>query len=151
MWRWPLALLMAPGSCLAALAEGAPARPDAPGFLQWILSTLGIVLLLFAAAYLLRKSRFVQRRSGSMSILSQLQLGPKERLVEVRIRDRDLLVGVTAGGISLVCDLSPRPGDAAEFGRLLRGEAAVAPREPGTGDGEGAEDDKPGEEAHGKA
>lgn len=75
------------------------------GILQWLVSTVGVLIFIFVLAHLFKKSRFVKRAVGSMQIENQIALGPKERLVKVKVQDRSLLLGVTANNVNLVLDL----------------------------------------------
>lgn len=88
-----------------ALASGGLASPA--GIINWLLSTIAILGVIFALAWLLRRSRLVQRSmGGSMHLITQMAVGPKERLVQVRAASRVLLVGVTAHSVNLVADLT---------------------------------------------
>lgn len=88
-----------------ALASGGLASPA--GIINWLLSTIAILGVIFALAWLLRRSRLVQRSmGGSMHLITQMAVGPKERLVQVRAANRVLLVGVTAHSVNLVADLT---------------------------------------------
>lgn len=76
------------------------------GILQWMLSTIGVLAFIFFLAYIFRKSRFVQRAVGTMQIEGQIALGPKERLVRVKVGERTLLLGVTSNNVNLILDIS---------------------------------------------
>lgn len=83
------------------------------GVVQWLLSTIAVIGVIFGLAFLLRKSRFMQRATGTMRIESQIALGPKERLVRVEVNGRHLLLGVTNNNVNLVLDLdAPVQGSA---------------------------------------
>lgn len=58
--------------------------------------------LLAAAIWLLKRMRLAPRagRSVSLDIVSHVSLGSREKLVVVRFGGKDLLLGVSAGGIS---------------------------------------------------
>jgi flagellar protein FliO/FliZ len=99
---------------------------DADGLASLSL-TLGIVVvLLWGAVWALRRAR-----SGGISgsggrdcaVLRSLALGPRERLVVVRVGTRHLVVGVGAASVSLLCELEePLPPAGAEdgFGTAVR-------------------------------
>ena len=113
-----LALLSSPA--FAAVAVG-------PGLMQWLLScglVIGFILLL---AWLLRKSRLIQPMTqGPMKVLSSLPLGTRERLLVVRVGEQQVLLGVTPGKISYLCQLDKPldeqqlpPPFAAQLGKLM--------------------------------
>ena len=88
-----------------ALASGGVTSPA--GLIKWLLSTIAILGIIFVLAYLLKKSRLVQKGTGNdMSLLSQMAVGPKERLIQVKVGQRYLLIGVTPHSVNLVADLS---------------------------------------------
>lgn len=87
------------------LSEGGLA--STAGLLKWLFSTLAVLGVIVFLAYILKKSRLVQRSVGSLKIESQVALGPKERLVQVQVGSRHLLLGVTAGSINLLTELDP--------------------------------------------
>lgn len=87
------------------LSEGGLA--STAGLLKWLFSTLAVLGVIVFLAYILKKSRLVQRSVGSLKIESQVALGPKERLVQVQAGSRHLLLGVTAGSINLLTELDP--------------------------------------------
>lgn len=88
-----------------ALASGGVTSPA--GLIKWLLSTIAILGIIFVLAYLLKKSRLVQKGTGNdMVLLGQMAVGPKERLIQVKVGQRRLLVGVTAHSVNLVADLS---------------------------------------------
>ena len=122
-----LAALTLPGGAGAQTAAAAE-----PSLLPMLLA-FGLVLALLALLpWLLR--RFGHNPSSlaqgaALKVVSQLPLGPRERIVVVEVGGRWLLLGVTAGAINRVGSL-PRPsgaeaaagGDAAppSFRQLLR-------------------------------
>jgi flagellar protein FliO/FliZ len=83
---------------------------DGPGLMANLISTAVALAVVLALAWLsLRMLKRMQlRRSGGADdghtpqVLGSVGLGPRERLVTVRYRGRDYLLGVTAGGISYV-------------------------------------------------
>lgn len=77
------------------------------GLIKWLLSTVAILGIIFVLAYVLKKSRLVQRTTGSsMTLIGQMAVGPKERLVQIKVGERYLLLGVTPQNVNLVADLS---------------------------------------------
>jgi flagellar protein FliO/FliZ len=84
---------------LAAVPSGAGAIG------QLLLSLAIIVLLIVVLAWLARRLRFAQRPAGGvLELQAELPLGPRERIVLLRIGDRQALVGVSAAGL---CSLQP--------------------------------------------
>lgn len=84
-----------------------PARGPAIGdVLQWSLALL-IVLLIFAVlVWLLRKSAGMAfTGKPPLALLGGLSLGLRERVVLVKVGDRQLLLGVTPGRIDKLLEL----------------------------------------------
>lgn len=109
-----------------AMAQEAPGSSgpltDSVGsMVQWFVSTLAILAVIFVLAHVLKRSRFVQKHSGQMTIIGQLSLGPKERLVQVNVDGQDILIGVTQGSVSYICKL----GSNEEQGSLEQKLAAL--------------------------
>ena len=116
-----LFLLLA-GPVCCALEQEAVTPGVVPGvqvsILQWLLSCIAVIALMFALAWMLKRSRFAQGgRAGLLQVAAVYPLSGRERLMLVRAADRYLLLGITAQQISLITELS-----AAEV------EAATAPR-----------------------
>jgi flagellar biogenesis protein FliO len=83
---------------------------DGPGLVANLVSTLVALVAVLALAWgslKLLKRMQLRRMGGEVAadmprILGSVGLGPRERLVTVRYRGREYLLGVTAGGISCV-------------------------------------------------
>ena len=73
----------------------------------WLLSTFAILAIILVVAYLLKKTRFV---------LNQLYLGPKQRVVVVKAKNRQIMLGVTQSQITYLTDLDD---EKAEFDKVL--------------------------------
>lgn len=86
-----------------SLAEGG--LNTTSGIIQWLLSTIAVLGIIFILAFLIKRSRFVQRSGSSIRLETQMALGPKERIVQVRVGDRHLLLGVTPSNINLILEL----------------------------------------------
>jgi flagellar protein FliO/FliZ len=92
---------------MPALAWAGPAAtppaPQGPGIgdlLQMALSLIVVIAFILALTWVLGRIRGTTRHSsGSMSVLAELTVGPKERVVLVRIGDAQALVGVGATGV----------------------------------------------------
>lgn len=75
-----------------------------PSLAGMALKTCGVLLVVIACllAVLWALKRLSGNRIGQereMTLLETLAIGPKERLVRVRVRDRELVLGVTPQGI----------------------------------------------------
>jgi flagellar protein FliO/FliZ len=67
---------------------------------QLTLSLAAIVALIFAVSWIVRRLKLGTPRSrGDLAVLGELALGPRERVVLVRVGDAQVLVGVGAGGL----------------------------------------------------
>jgi flagellar protein FliO/FliZ len=67
---------------------------------QLTLSLIAIVALIFALGWVLKRFKLTAARGSLDSeVLDQLALGPRDRIVLLRIGDAQVLVGVGAGGI----------------------------------------------------
>jgi flagellar protein FliO/FliZ len=83
---------------MTAVAQ--PASPLSVGSLtQLTLSLLAIVALILAISWALRRLKLTApRRSGSMAVLDELSLGPRDRVVLLRVGDSQVLLGVGSSG-----------------------------------------------------
>jgi flagellar protein FliO/FliZ len=114
------------GSATARIGSQAVNTPGVFGGLLALLLVLGLIV---ALAWLLKRlpgSGF--RANAGMKLIASLILGPKERIVVVEVNGEQLLLGVSAGGISMLHHLSePLPvtattaatGALPDFARLL--------------------------------
>jgi len=88
-----------------------------------VLSLLMVLLLIFAAAWVLKKFNVVNKSVSGMQVISSLPLGTKERLVVVQVADEQLLLGVSGQQVSLIKTLeqplTPDQPLANEFGQSL--------------------------------
>ena len=64
----------------------------------------------------MKKTRFVRNNSGKLVILNQLYLGPKQRVVVVKAKNRQIMLGVTQSQITYLTDLDD---EKAEFDKVL--------------------------------
>ena len=81
----------------------------AGGLMQLTLSLLFIVGLIFGLTWLVRRFNLVTpRNSRAMSVLDELSLSPRERLVLVRVGDSQVLLGVGSNGLTALTPL-PAP------------------------------------------
>lgn len=95
-----LALAIAPFAAVRA-AAGAPSAPGAAaGFAQVAASLVLIVGVIIALAWLATRLRLTPRAASSgLKVLADVAVGPKERVVLIKVGDGQALVGVGADGI----------------------------------------------------
>ena len=96
--------------CAAAIAAFAPALATAAapapasaatGFAQVAASLLLIVAVIFALAWLATRLRLTPRAASSgLKVIADVTVGPKERIVLLKVGDAQALVGVGADGIA---------------------------------------------------
>jgi len=83
--------------------------PQAPGLAGAFFALLLVLGLILGLAWLLRRmpgSGF--RPAEGLKVVASLQVGAKERMVVVEVGGQQLLLGVSAGGVSLLHTL-PEP------------------------------------------
>jgi flagellar protein FliO/FliZ len=101
--RWRYAWLAMPSLAWAGAAPAAPA-PQGPGIgdlVQMAVSLVVVIGFILVLTWVLGRLRGAPRRStGSLGVLAEVAIGPKERVVLVRVGDGQALVGVGAGGVS---------------------------------------------------
>jgi flagellar protein FliO/FliZ len=78
-----------------------PASPlSVSSLAQLTLSLLAIVVLIFAISWALKRLRMAGPRSaGDIAVLDELSVGPRDRIVLIRVGESQLLVGVSAAGL----------------------------------------------------
>ena len=106
-----LAAVLTPGAAFAQAAA-----PAGPSVLPMILALVLVLALVPLAMWLLKKlggSQPAAMQAAGLRIVTQLALGPRERVVVVEAGDRWLLLGVTAAAVNRIGTL-PRPDGAQE-------------------------------------
>lgn len=101
--RWLIAALASPSLAWAdaAAAQAAPQGPGLGDLMQMALSLVVVIGFILALTWILGRIRGAPRHaSGSLSVLAEVAVGPKERVVLVKVGDSQALVGVGATGIS---------------------------------------------------
>jgi flagellar protein FliO/FliZ len=103
-----LMLLLLPSAALAAAPGTETAAPEMLGsglrLLAGLVLVLGLVLLLYALSR--RGLRWLPKpRGGAILIREMRHLGPKKALCLVEVRGRELLLGLGADRIDLLCAL----------------------------------------------
>ena len=91
---------------MTAMAQ--PASPLSVGSLtQLTLSLIVIVALILAIGWVLKRFKLnAPRGSVDSEVLDQLSVGPRERVVLVRVGESQVLIGVGPGGIVPLTPLS---------------------------------------------
>ena len=75
---------------------------------QLTLSLIAIVALSCASGWVLKRFKLGNLRSrGAITVLDELALGPRERIVLVGVGDAQVLLGVGAGGVVSLSPLAP--------------------------------------------
>ena len=84
---------------MSAMAQ--PASPLSVGSLaQLTLSLIAIVALILAISWALKRLKLAgPRGSGDIAVIDELTVGPRERIVLVRVGESQVLVGIGAGGL----------------------------------------------------
>ena len=91
--------VLAPVPALAAAAAPTPVGA-ASGFAQVAASLLLIVAVIVALAWLATRLRLTPRAASSgLKVLADVAVGPKERVVLLKVGDAQALVGVGADGV----------------------------------------------------
>lgn len=80
---------------------------------RMVVSLAAVLALVAGLAWLLRRFRGGQLQGGLIQIVSGLSLGPKERVVLLRVGDEEVLVGLTPSGISPLHVMGRPVGDGA--------------------------------------
>ena len=104
-----------------------PASPVSVGSVaQLALSLAAIVALILVVSWVLKRLKLgTVRGGGEITVIDQLSLGPRERIVLVRVGESQVLIGVGAGGLVGLTPLAApiaikSPPDSAAFADRLR-------------------------------
>jgi flagellar protein FliO/FliZ len=73
----------------------------------YVTMALALVLaLIYGAAWLLRRVRtFNGITKNSMNVVEAISVGPKERVILVRVKDQQVLLGVSPGRVNMLLDM----------------------------------------------
>jgi flagellar protein FliO/FliZ len=102
---------------------------ETDGLASLLLAIGAIVFLLWGAVWVLRRARPNLAIAGARdcAILRSLALGPRERLVVVRVGAKNLVIGVSSNAIALLCELTeplaPVAPASERFGEAIRSAA----------------------------
>jgi len=85
-----------------------PASPLSVGSLaQLTLSLIAIVALILAISWVLKRLKLAgPRGSGEMAVIDETSVGPRERIVLVRVGESQVLVGVSPSGLTPLTPLA---------------------------------------------
>ncbi len=134
--RWILALLLPICSALADVAPDAGTKaaektlePMSYGnALNVVFSLLIVVAVLFALAWVLRRSKGVLGAGNQkITVVSQLPVGVREKVLLLRVGEENVLVGYSGGGLQALhawhgdipADIAPDHTQPAAFGDYL--------------------------------
>jgi flagellar protein FliO/FliZ len=101
-WRVLAASAPAVAAANAAPAGATPAAqgPGIGDLVQMALSLVLVIGFILALTWVLGRMRGLTRQSsGSLSVLAEVSVGPKERVVLVRVGESQALIGVGASGL----------------------------------------------------
>lgn len=99
---WPVTVFPAENRILSTTARSL-SYTDA---LNWLASLLMVLAIFFLCVWVMRKSgKITSVGKNRISVLSGLSLGMREKLVLIKVGDRQLLLGVTPGRISKLLEL----------------------------------------------
>jgi len=73
------------------------------------LSVAAVLALAYGGLWLLRRTLRTTGRVPDIEFQSSVPLGPRERIVLVRWRDRDLVLGVADGAVTLLAEAEHLP------------------------------------------
>jgi len=78
-----------------------PASPlSVSSVAQLTLSLVAIVVLIFAISWALKRFKLAGPRGrGEIAVIDELTVGPRERILLIRVGDSQVLVGVGAAGL----------------------------------------------------
>lgn len=100
----------APRRFAAPEIASAPAASGATGIGQVMLALVVVLIAVFVAAVLVKRLRgFTGGGTDGIEVLSQAQVGGKERVVIVRVAGTRLLLGVASGQVNLLQTLPSEP------------------------------------------
>ncbi|MBQ1426514.1 MAG: flagellar biosynthetic protein FliO [Succinivibrionaceae bacterium] len=108
-----LAVVLFPGIA-AAVNESSAQKVGlgAPGasisIVQWMLSCIGVIFLMFMLAYFLKKAKFIPGlRNGVLKVVAMIAVGSHEKMAIVRAGKSYYLVGITPQKITKLAEIAP--------------------------------------------
>jgi flagellar protein FliO/FliZ len=107
-----LAVVLFPGIA-AAVNESSAQKVGlgAPGasisIVQWMLSCIGVIFLMFMLAYFLKKAKFIPGlRNGVLKVVAMIAVGSHEKMAIVRAGKSYYLVGITPQKITKLAEIA---------------------------------------------
>ena len=96
---------------MTALGQSALPLSSSPlstgGALQLTLSLAAVIAFIFALSWVIKRLKLAGPRSrGELAVIDQVAVGPKERIVLVRVGESQVLVGLSAGGMVALTPLA---------------------------------------------
>ena len=88
-----------------AESSAAPLNQDvltSQAVMQMLLGLALVVVVIFALAWALRRVSNLHQSHQQMKVVSSLSLGTRERAVLIEVGDRQILLGVASGHVSLL-------------------------------------------------
>ena len=108
-----MAVVLFPGIA-AAVSESSAQKVGlgAPGasisIVQWMLSCIGVIFLMFMLAYFLKKAKFIPGlRNGVLKVVAMIAVGSHEKMAIVRAGKSYYLVGITPQKITKLAEIAP--------------------------------------------
>ena len=108
-----LAVVLFPGIAVAVSESSAQkVGLGAPGasisIVQWMLSCIGVIFLMFMLAYFLKKAKFIPGlRNGVLKVVAMIAVGSHEKMAIVRAGKSYYLVGITPQKITKLAEIAP--------------------------------------------
>lgn len=95
---------------------------ETSGLASLSLTSAAVILMLWGALWALRRLRGGAASPRDCTVLRSLTLGPRERLLVVRVGARHLVLGVGSASVSLLCELEEPlpPPDGEKFAEVMR-------------------------------
>lgn len=113
-------------SASSATAGGGVPAFDFAGLLEMMLSLVLVIALIIALSWVIGRLRGVTRSTSSaMHVVTEIAVGPKERIVLVRVGERQALLGVSGAGVQSLSLLEqnipvPESAQPADFALKLK-------------------------------
>ncbi len=101
LWLFTLALLSAPVLAQETEKNVPGVDPMSSGYLlKLTLGLVGIVVLIFVLAWLMKKMQLTQfTQNGLIQIVSAISVGHRDRIALIQVGEEQVLIGLTPGRI----------------------------------------------------
>lgn len=104
--------LLSFSACVAAQTE----VPEAPSVIDLLLPLVIVIVTGAVAWWLVRRRGSLLRSDGPLQLVQVMPIGPRERLLLVKIGERQWLCGATPSQISLLAEVTEQDGDGIQEG-----------------------------------